>query len=330
VNALVTGAGGFLGLYVVEQLVARGWRVRGLCRNRYAALDALQVETIQADVTDREAVIAACRDIDVVFHTAGVSGISGPWDRYCAINFFGTRYVVDGCLKCGVGRLVYTSSPSVTFDGNDQRGVDESAPYPSRWLCHYAHTKALAERHVLAANELEGLLTCALRPHLLWGPRDRHLIPRLVARARANRLRRVGDGTNLIDIAYVENAAAAHVLAADALQPGSPTAGRAYFISQDEPVNCWQWIGHLLSLAGLPPVTQAVSLKWAWRTGRVYEVLYAALRLKGEAPMTRFLAAQLARSHFYDITRARQDFGYTPRISTAEGLRRLTPELRAK
>ena len=325
-NALVTGAGGFLGLYLVERLVARGDRVRALCRNRYAALDSLGVETVQADLRHREETMAACRDVDVVFHVAGVAGLAGPWDYFCGINVWGTRYLVDGCLRHGVGRLVYTSSPSVTFDGSDQLGVDESVPYARRWLCHYAHTKALAERHVLAANGLEGLLCCALRPHLIWGPRDRHLVPRLIARARNGRLRRVGDGANLIDMVYVENAADAHLLAADALTPGSPVAGRAYFISQGEPVNCWQWIDDLLTLAGLPPVNRSISLAAAWRIGAVCETIYGLLRRKTDPPMTRFLAAQLARSHYYNITRAREDFGYQPQVSTSEGMRRLAAD----
>jgi nucleoside-diphosphate-sugar epimerase len=323
VNALVTGAGGFLGLYIVEQLVTRGERVRAFCRAAYRELDALNVQFVQGDLRDRAAVAAACRGMDVVYHAGGVAGIGGPWKHYYEINTLGTRHVVEGCLKHGVPRLVYTSSPSVAFDGRNQQGVDESAPYPQRWLAHYPHSKALAERHVLASNGTHGLLTCALRPHLIWGPRDRHLIPRLLARARGGRLRRVGDGANLIDTVYVENAAAAHLLAADALKPGSPAAGRAYFITQGEPVNCWDWINEILALAGLPPVRKSISLPAAWAVGAACETVYSLFRLPGEPPMTRFLAAQLARSHYFNIARARQDLGYEPTISTAEGMRRL-------
>ncbi|NQU20239.1 MAG: NAD-dependent epimerase/dehydratase family protein [Candidatus Nealsonbacteria bacterium] len=334
-NALVTGAGGFLGLYIVEQLVARGDRVRAFCRGSYPELDALGVETVRGDLRDRDATVAACRDIDVVFHAAGVAGIGFDWKHFYGINTLGTRYVVDGCREHGVGRLVYTSSPSVTFDGSDQHGVDESVAYPDRWLCPYPQTKALAEQHVLAANGTGssaadgkgGLLCCALRPHLIWGPRDRHLIPRLLARARSGRLRRIGDGSNLVDMVYVENAAAAHLQAADAMTPDSPVAGRAYFITQGEPVNCWQWIDEILALAGMPPVRKSISLSAAWKLGAVFETAYKLLRLKAEPPMTRFLAAQLATSHHFDVTRAREDFGYTARISTAEGMRRLGLEL---
>ena len=326
-KALVTGAGGFLGLYIVEQLVARGDTVRGFCRGSYPELDALGVQTVRADLRDARAVATACEGMDVVFHVAAVSGIGGPWKHFYDINTQGTRHVVEGCRRHGDGRLVYTSSPSVTFDGTDQNGVDESAPYPSRWLAHYPHSKALAESHVLEANGTGGLLTCSLRPHLIWGPRDRSLIPRLLARARRGRLRRVGDGTNLVDMVYAQNAAQAHLEAADALTPGSPVAGRAYFISQGEPVNCWDWINEILALAGLPPVEKSISLGAAWKVGAVLEGIYAALRFKSEPPMTRFLAAQLATSHYFDITRAQEDFGYEPAISTAEGMRRLGESL---
>ena len=190
VNALVTGAGGFLGLYLVEQLTARGWRVRALCRRPSRQLDALGVEMFQADLRDREATVAACRGMDVVFHAAGVAGIGGPWKRYYQSNTLTARRVVEGCRRHGVARLVYTSSPSVTFDGRDQKGVDESAPYPVRWLSHYSHSKALAEQDVLAANDPPRLMTCALRPHLIWGPGDQSLTPRLLALAAAGRLRR--------------------------------------------------------------------------------------------------------------------------------------------
>ena len=332
-KALVTGAGGFLGRYLVEKLIARGDHVRAFGRGSYPELVALGAVAVQGDLRDAAAVLAACAGVDIVFHAGGVAGIWGPWDYYYGINTLGTRHVIQGCLAQGVPRLVYTSSPSVTFDGTDQCGIDETAPYPQHWLCHYPHTKALAEQEVLAANGRQGrsgpLATCALRPHLIWGPRDRHLIPRLMARARAGKLRRVGDGTNRIDMVYVENAAEAHLQAADALAPGSPVAGRAYFISQGEPVNCWQWIDELLALAGLPPVRKSISARDAWRIGALLEGMHGLLGLTSEPRMTRFLAAQLSTSHYFDIGRARRDFSYAPRISTAEGMQRLAMELNA-
>lgn len=321
-HTLVTGAAGFLGLYVVEQLAARGDQVRAFVRRPSETLARLGAEVVQGDIRDASAVSAACAGRDVVYHVAGVAGIWGPWQHFYDINVLGTRHVLAGCRKYGVPRLVYTSSPSVTFAGDDQLGVDESAPYPSRWLCHYQHTKALAEQEILAANQRE-LATCALRPHLIWGPRDRHLIPRLLDRARRGQLRRVGDGSNRIDMVYVNNAAQAHLLAADRLAPDSPVAGRAYFISNDEPVNCWQWIDRLLVQSGLPPVQRSISTAAAWRAGAILESAYRLLHLPGEPRMTRFLAAQLGRSHWFDIGRAKSDLGYAPGISMGAGLERL-------
>ncbi|REK10301.1 MAG: NAD-dependent epimerase/dehydratase family protein [Planctomycetota bacterium] len=321
-RALVTGGGGFLARYIIDQLLARGDQVRSLARGNYPELAQHGVECMRGDLRDAETVRAACAGMDVVFHAAGIAGIWGPWQDFYDTNVLGTRHVIDGCRRHGVARLVYTSSPSVTFDGTSQEGVDETVGYSGRWLCHYAHTKALGEQEALAAND-DVLATCALRPHLIWGPGDRHLIPRLIARAKAGQLRRVGDGSNLIDMVYVDNAAEAHLQAADMLAPGSAVAGNAYFISQGQPVNCWEWIDEILAVAGLPPVKRSISLSAAWRVGAVLEAIYRSLRLPGEPRMTRFLAAQLGTSHYFDISKARNDFGFEPRISQAEGMRRL-------
>jgi len=327
VNVLVTGAGGFLGRYIAEMLLAQGDRVRGLGSQPHPEMESLGVEMVCADLGNSESVAAACRGMDVVFHTAGIAGLGGRWKDYFQINTLGTRHIVEGCRRFGVRRLVFTSSPSVIFNGEDQRGVDESAPYPCRWLCYYAHSKALAEQMVLGANGIDGLSTCALRPHLIWGPRDRSLVPRILDRARRGKLIIVGDQTNQADITYVENAATAHLQAADALAAESPVAGRAYFISQGEPVNCWGWMGELLAMAGIPPLKKTMSFKAAWRWGWGFEAVYRLFGLRGEPLMTRFLAAQLARSHYFSIARAKADFGYQPAVSTAEGMRRLAAEI---
>jgi nucleoside-diphosphate-sugar epimerase len=237
--------------------------------------------------------------------------------------------LISACRKQSVRRLVFTSSPSVTFDGSPQEGVDESVPYPRRWLCHYQRTKAQAEQAVLEASDSE-LLACALRPHLIWGPGDPHLLPRLLDRARAGYLRRVGAGDNLIDTIYVDNAARAHLQAGDGLQAGSRVAGRAYFISQGEPVNCWAWIDELLALNGLPPVERAISLTAAWRIGAVLETLYRVLAIRREPRMTRFLAAQLGTSHYFDISRAQKDFDYRPLVSMAGGMQQLRDRVPSK
>ena len=322
-KALVTGAGGFLGRYVTEQLIARGDEVRTFARGDYPELVELGAEHVRGDVADADSVADACAGIECVIHTAAKPGIWGSWNRYYETNTVGTQNIIAGCRQHHVGRLVFSSSPSVTFDGVEQNGIDETAPYARRWLCHYPHTKALAEQFVLKENK-DGLTTCALRPHLIWGPRDGHLVPPLIQRARSGKLRRVGDGTNLVDMIYVENAAEAHLQAADALaaQP-EVVGGRAYFLSQDEPVNCWDWIDELLALAKLPPLKKSISYKAAWRVGAAMEAIYGVLGVSAEPRMTRFLAAQLATSHHFDVSAAKRDLGYAPRVSTAAGMQRL-------
>ena len=327
-RALVTGGGGFLGLYIVEQVLDAGHQVRVFCRGRYAALESLPVETMKGDIQDVAAVERACQSMDAVFHVAAVPGIWGSWEHYYGINTQGTLNVIAGCRRQNVSRLVYTSSPSVVFDGTDHIDADESLPYPSEWLCHYPHSKALAEQAVLEANEVQSLRTVSLRPHLIWGRRDNHLVPRLIAKAKSGRLRRVGDGSNVVSMVNVENAAAAHLQVEVSLRTDDSAAGKAYFINEPQAVNLWQWVDELLAIAGQSPVKKSVSCRTAHRIGVCMEHLWSWLRLDGEPPMTRFVAAQLAGSHSYSIAAAQRDFGFTPIISVEEGLKRLARELR--
>jgi len=322
VKALVTGGGGFLGRAIVDRLVARGGQVRSYARGAYPELADMGVETLRGDLTDADAVRAACGGCDVVFHVAARAGIWGRYQDYYEPNVRGTENVIAGCRAQGVSRLVFTSSPSVVFAGGDMENADESLPYPARPRSHYSATKALAEQRVLAASG-EHLRTLVLRPHLIWGPRDNHIVPRLIARARAGQLRQIGSGQNRVDSTYIDNAADAHLLAADALEADPHAAGRVYFISNGEPRPLWELINRIIGAAGLPPVTRRVSRRTARTLGGVLELLYAVLRIKAEPRMTRFLADELATSHWFNISAARKDLGYEPRVSIEDGLQRL-------
>ena len=325
-TVLVTGGGGFLGRAVVRALTARGDRVRTFSRRRHPELKPMPVEQILGDIADRQALESACRGVDAVYHTAAKPPPWGAYRDYHRTNVTGTLNVIAACRRNKVPRLIHTSTPSVIFDGRDLEGVDESVPYPPRYTAHYPMTKAAAEKAVVRAGR-EDLATIVLRPHEIWGPEDPHFVPRILA--RAGRLRRIGNGRNRVDTTYIDNAAEAHLLAADALQADPALTGRVYFISQGEPVPAWDMIDAILNAAGLPPVKGQVSYGLARTIGYILEKIFAWLHLPGEPPMTRFVADALAKAHWFNIDAARRELHYTPGVSTAVGLRKLAAWLGA-
>ncbi|MBS0214111.1 MAG: NAD-dependent epimerase/dehydratase family protein [Proteobacteria bacterium] len=321
---LVTGGGGFLGQAICRLLVARGHEVASLNRGRYLEQDALGIRAIRGDLADAASVREAARGMEAIFHVAAKAGGWGSYESYRLANVVGTGNVIAACRAHGIGRLVYTSTPSVAHRGHVpvEGGNETNTPYGEHFKAAYPATKTIAEQAVLAANDAN-LATVALRPRLIWGPGDNHLLPRLVARARSGRLRFVGDGNNRIDTTYIDNAAQAHVDAFEHLAIGAACAGKAYFISNGDPRTLRETINGLLAAVAAPPVKGAVPFGVAYAAGAMLEGAWRLLHLRGEPPMTRFLAEQLATAHWYDICAARRDFGYVPRVGFDEGLQRL-------
>jgi nucleoside-diphosphate-sugar epimerase len=322
VKALVTGGGGFLGGAIVRRLVDRGWSIRTLQRGQYEHLDELGVEQLRGDIADAELVSRAVEGRDIVLHVAAKVEPWGAYQPFHRTNVVGTENVLQAMRRAGVPKLVFTSTPSVIHSGGDLAGVDESEPYPEHFEAAYPQTKAMAEMAVLAANDNE-LATVALRPRLIWGPEDTNLVPQLIARARAGQLRFVGDGSNLVDTIYIDNAVDAHLLAAEHLAPGAPCAGRPYFISNGEPLPMKKIINGILGAAGLPPEERSVPIRAALAAGAVFENLYKVFPNKSGPRMTRFVARNFATAHWFNISAARRDLGYEPRVSIDEGLARL-------
>jgi len=322
VKALVTGGGGFLGKAIVKLLRERGDEVRSFSRSEHPALAELGIEHCRGELGDAEAVKLAADGCDIVFHVAAKAGVWGPYEEFYRANVLGTKHVIEACRHHGIKRLVHTSSPSVVFDGTDMEGVDESVPYPQHFEAFYPQTKAEAEQLVLQANDQE-LATVALRPHLIWGPEDNHLVPRILERGAKGALRKLGTRECLADTIYIDNAAQAHLQAADHLDIGSAVAGKAYFLSQGEPLPLWEVVNRILDAGDIPPVTRSISPELAYKLGAALEKIYTLLRLKGEPRMTRFVAKELSTAHWFDLSAARRDFGYDPKVSFDEGLERL-------
>jgi len=326
-KTLITGGGGFVGRAVAACCLDAGIETVIVGRNFYPDLVKRGARCIAGNICDRSIMEKATRGVDCVFHIAALAGIWGTWPDYYTTNVSGTENVIRSCTKNEVKVLVYTSTPSVVFDRKNICAGTEALPYADNPLCNYARSKILAEKLVLSANTAH-LRTCALRPHLIWGPGDPHLIPRLIKRGRLRQLKQVGRGDNLVDISYIDNVAHAHILAAANLCNSGTAAGRAYFISQGEPVNLWDWINNLFNAADVPPVQSKVSFKTAFALGYLLEIIYALLHSKNEPRMTRFLAEQLAKSHYFSIDKARSELGYYPLVSTEKGLEKTIEWLR--
>ena len=324
-RVLVTGGGGFLGSGIAKSLHEKQHDVTVVGRHHYSHLPK-GIKLFQGDIRDFDFLHKVIAGMDAVFHTAAFPGIWGRAEDFYSINVDGTRNVIKACLINAVPKLIFTSSPSVVYGGSSLEGVDETVPYPENYLSEYPRTKAIAEKLVIEANSPD-LATVSIRPHLIWGPGDPHLVPRLLAKADKGRLVRVGQGENRVDIIYIDNAVYAHLKACDALGIGKPSAGKVYFVSDGEPVNLWEWINEVLKKTSRPPVTRSISYRTASRLGYFLEKIYNWGNIKKEPPMTRFLASQLATSHYFNISLAKKDFGYGPVVNPEEGMNRLIQSL---
>lgn len=322
-KVMITGAGGFLGQYIARKLSLNDqYDLYSFSRSHYPQLDQWKVIQRHGDLKNYEDVKRAFDGIDAVIHTASQVGMWGRYEDFYATNVTGTENILRAMKELKIKKLVYTSTPSVAFGRADLCGVDETTPYPEKYLTHYASTKSIAERKVLAANSKE-LSTVSLRPHLIFGPGDLNLIPRVIEAQKKGRLKIIGDGNNLVDVTYVENAADAHIMALEKLSPDQPIAGKAYFLGQG-PVKLWDFTNEILKHAGLPPVTKKISINTAYIIGLIIECV---LKLIGKydihPPMTRFVALQLGKSHYFNHHNLEHDLGFKPSISIEEGIERL-------
>ncbi len=322
-RVLVTGGGGFLGGALVDRLLSEGRTVRSLARGHYPRLAEKGVQALRGDLADAQVVMDAVAGCQAVFHVAAKAGIWGPAEQFHSANVVGTNNVIAACRAHGVGKLIYTSTPSVVQHGGPIEGGDESLPYADPPLTDYGRTKAIAEAAVLAANDAE-LSTVALRPRLIWGPGDTQILPRMVQRSRAGRLRKVGPVDPLIDTIYVDNAVDAHLLAWQKLAPDAACAGKAYFITQGQPIGLYEMLDGMLATAGEPPVTRSVPVWFARTAGAIFEPIWRLLGREDDPPMTRFLAIQLSTANWFDISAARRDLGYEPLVTTADGLQKMS------
>jgi nucleoside-diphosphate-sugar epimerase len=319
---LVTGAGGFLGGYIVKELLKNNYEVHSFSRGSYKQLEKLNVVQHLGSLEKYDDIKSALRGVDAVIHCASKVGMLGNYQDFFQTNVIGTENIIKAMKELNISRLVYTSTPSVVFGKDDLINADETTPYPAKYLTAYAETKMLAEKKILAANDLN-FWTISLRPHLVFGPGDQNLIPRLLIARKKNKLKIIGDGKNLVDVLYVENAAHAHLLALKALSLNPIVRGQAYFIGQG-PVVLWDFINLVLQSKKLLPVQKRISLPLAYCIGAVIELmLYISGKQNIHPPMSRYIALQLGKSHYFNHQKAANDLGFIPLISIDEAIKRL-------
>lgn len=326
-KVLVTGGSGFLGKALCRKLQELGHTVSYLSRSEATELKSLDLKWFQGDISNAAVTLAATKDQNAVFHTAALAGYWGKREDFFKTNVVGTENIINGCLKNHVPYLIFTSSPSIIFNGNDLENVNESIEYPEKHLCYYSETKCMAEKLILENNK-NGLKTITLRPHLIWGPGDNHLIPRVIENAKNGKLKIVGKGLNKVDMIYIDNAVQGHIAAWQGLINLLPCDGKCYFISDDLPIELWPWVNNLLKELSIPPISKKIPYRFAYFVGACLEIIYKTFQLKGEPPLTRWLAQSLAKHHYFDCSNAKKDFNYRTVVSQEEALRRTINELK--
>jgi sterol-4alpha-carboxylate 3-dehydrogenase (decarboxylating) len=330
-RSVVTGSSGFVGKHLVRALAARGDDV--VAMDVVAARDLESVPRVtqtKADLRDSAALRGVVRGADAVFHVASrVQTREAGADEVFAINVGGTRNLIAACRDENVGKLVYTSSASVVYAGRDIELGDESLPYPASFHAPYAETKAIAEREVLGANDAR-VRTCAIRPHIVFGPGDTRFFPAIWSRAKAGKLKAyVGDWDKLSDFTYVDNLVDGMLLAEHALGPDGKAAGQAYFVTNGEPTSFWEFVGRVLDGLGFPRPKLKVPFPIAYGAAAFREALDAARGIPtSEESLTRFAIRYLTTHHYFTHAKATRDLGYAPKVDLAEGIRRTVASMR--
>jgi nucleoside-diphosphate-sugar epimerase len=324
---LITGAGGFLGFHIAKALVEQGHEVTNFSRQHYKKLDDISVKSIQGDLRDREAVEDAVHDQDAIFHVASKVGVWGSYKDFYDINVKGTKNVILAAKREKVDKLIFTSSPSAIFGVENLCGVDENYPYPQKYVSHYAKTKALAEEEILKAHDPQRLKTIALRPHLVFGPGDHNLIPRVINKAKKNKLKIIGSGDNIVDVLYIDNAVHAHLLALEKLDSDPKVGGQAFFISQEKPVKLWSFINTILDKNKFTQVKSKVPFALAYGVGFFLEkVMFWS---QNEPPLTRFVALNLSKSHYFNNQKSHNLLEYQPIVSLEDSIEKTTQWMRS-
>ncbi len=321
-KATVTGGAGFVGRHLVERLRRDGYEV-SVVDLPTPGLELTCSETgAQAhgcDLCTGTGLDEAAEGADVVFHIAAFASPWGAREKFWAVNVDGTENMLRAAKKAGVKRFVHCSSTASVFDGwTHHDKVDETFPYPNKFLSAYGETKSISERMVLAAN-CDCFKTVSIRPHVIWGPRDQTFFGRIKTHAEKGPIYHVGGGRTVTDTTYVENLVEGLVLASKS----DKAPGNAYFITNGEPTTYADFINRHLEIMKLPPAKGSIPGPLAYGVGAAFEAIWDVLKIKKEPLLSRYAVAELMYTHTYKLDKAKRDLGYEPPVSTEEGFKKL-------
>ncbi len=322
-KVLVTGGGGTIGKSVINGLINRNYTITSLSRNSYPELEKFGIKQELVDIRDYDKVRMALEGQDAVFHVAAKVGLWGRYDDFHSTNVMGTNNIIKACIANEIRYLIYTSSASVVFDGSDINNGTERLPYPEKPVSYYTGTKALAEQLILRANS-SALKTISLRPHLVWGPGDNHIIPGILKRAKAGTLRQIGVNESYIDTTHIDNLCDAQLCALDSLRNNIRADGQAYFITNDEPIKVWDFINSILKAHAMPPIQKKISVNSALTISWILEKLHKIFIPGKEPALTRFAVNEACTSHWFNISKAKKLLSYEPKVSIKQGLNDLS------
>lgn len=318
-KTLVTGATGFLGGALTRRLHSMGWDVTALGRDpsKLNQLEEDGIRIVRADISKKDEVTASFSDFELVFHCAAFPSPWGRFETFYQANVIGTRNIVQACMDNNVSRLVYVSTPSIYFNYSSRLGVKETDPLPEP-ISNYARTKLLAEEEV-DKGFAQGLATVSIRPRAIFGEGDTVIFPRLIPRLKSGRLPILGDGENIVDLTYIQNVVDALLLCAEAPKN---TLGKKYNISNGEPVKIWELVKRICDELGYPYPSRKISHKTASAFASALELAYSLIPYSPEPPLTRLSVSMMANSTTLDISAARNELGYQPKVSIEEGVQR--------
>ncbi|KAK2168786.1 hypothetical protein LSH36_14g06003 [Paralvinella palmiformis] len=328
---LVVGGGGFLGRHIVEKLLDRGYEVHVFDLRETFKDD--RVTYFLGDLCKKEDLLPAMKDVFVVFHCATPSPLSNNKELFHKVNCHGTKTIIEACKEAGVKRLVLTSSASVVYEGKDVENGTEDLPYACKPMDYYTETKILQEKIVLEANS-DDFFTVAIRPHGIFGPRDPHMVPTTVRTAKAGKMKfKIGDGKNIVDFTFVENVVHGHILAAEHLEPGSKICGKAYHITNDEPIFFWDFLSKILTGLGYNAPKKNLPFWLVYIIAVILQVICFLLKpIKQIHPTFTPMTVSLAGTHhYYSCQRAIADMGYKPLVNLDDAIQKTVdsfPELR--